>query len=219
MKTPLRNCFVALTLVALCTFNFQPSTAHAQGTTAFTFQGQLNVSSGPATGAYDMTFAIYDANVGGNLIAGPITNSAVAVSNGLFTVALNFGAGVFTGTNYWVQMAVSPAGAGTFITLVPNQQLTPAPYSISLMAPQSYGLCPPGSLMAFGGANIPAGWLLCNGTNVSRTAYASLYAAIGTNWGAGDGSTTFNLPDCRGYFLRGVDGGAGNDPDTASRTG
>jgi microcystin-dependent protein len=72
--------------------------------------------------------------------------------------------------------------------------------------------------MAFGGANIPPGWLLCNGTNVSRTTYASLFAAIGTAWGGGDGSTTFNLPDMRGVFLRGMDGGRGMDQDGVNRT-
>ncbi|HSY43791.1 MAG TPA: tail fiber protein [Candidatus Acidoferrum sp.] len=218
MQTKLAHLIAALACLALSILNSHLSTAYAQGTTAFTYQGRLNTGTNAANGSYDMTFAVYDAAVSGNLIAGPITNSAVAVSNGLFTVTLNFGAGVFTGTNYWVQMAVSPAGLGTFTTLVPNQQLTPAPYALSLISPQSYALCPPGSIMAFGGNNIPAGWLLCNGTNVSRTTYANLFAAIGTAWGTGDGSTTFNLPDTRGYFLRGVDGGVGNDPDTASRT-
>ena len=59
---------------------------------------------------------------------------------------------------------------------------------------------------------------MCDGSAVSRTAYASLFAAIGTNYGAGDGSSTFNVPDLRGQFLRGVDGSAGVDPDKATRT-
>jgi microcystin-dependent protein len=207
----------ALALPALLAFNSQFSTSFAQGTTAFTYQGRLNVATNRANGFYDMTFAVYDANVAGNLIAGPITNSGVAVSNGLFTVTLDFGPGVFTGTNYWVGMAVSPAGAGTFATLVPRQQLTPTPYALSLVAPQSTALCPPGSVMAYMGTNAPPGWLLCDGSLYSRTNYAALFAVIGTASGAGDGSTTFNVPDMRGIFLRGVDTGAGNDPDTGSR--
>jgi hypothetical protein len=236
MSIPFRNYFVVLALIALSVFNFQFSTAQAQGTTAFTFQGRLNTTGGPATGSYDMTFAIYDANVAGDLIAGPITNSAVSVSNGLFTVALDFGSGVFTGTNYWVQMAVSPAGANTFSTLVPRQQLTPAPYSISLIAPQTYALCPPGSVMAFAGANVPVGWLLCDGSVMSSSQYPALFAAISTNWGMGTsggivGTNDFNLPDLRGMFLRGVNGtrinsgalnaqnsGLSMDPDVATRT-
>jgi microcystin-dependent protein len=62
------------------------------------------------------------------------------------------------------------------------------------------------------------GWLPCNGNAVSRTEYADLFAVIGTAHGAGDGSNTFNLPDYRGIFLRGVDDGQKRDPDAASRT-
>ena len=72
---------------------------------------------------------------GAGIIAGPITNSAVVVSNGLFTVALDFGAGIFTGTNYWVELGVRTNGGGGFATLVPRQPLTPTPYA--LYAPQA----------------------------------------------------------------------------------
>lgn len=59
----------------------------------------------------------------------------------------------------------------------------------------------------------PNGWLKANGAAVSRTAYAALFAAIGTTFGEGDGSTTFNLPDLRGEFIRGLDDGRGLDSD------
>lgn len=78
-------------------------------------------------------------------------------------------------------------------------------------------LVPPGSVVAFAGPNPPAGWLLCDGGAVSRTTYASLFAAIGTVHGSGDSVSTFNLPDYRGRFLRGQDRGTGRDPDAASR--
>ena len=65
--------------------------------------------------------------------------------------------------------------------------------------------------------NIPEGWMLCDGAEVSRSEYANLYNAIGVCWGTGDGSTTFNLPDLRGMFLRGVSGDSGNDADADSR--
>lgn len=77
---------------------------------------------------------------------------------------------------------------------------------------------PVGSIMAFAGVNAPAGWLLCNGSAVSRTTYADLFTVIGNAWGNGDGVNTFNLPDLRGRFLRGVDAGTGRDPDAANRT-
>lgn len=67
-------------------------------------------------------------------------------------------------------------------------------------------------------STIPSGYLECDGSAVSRTTYSALFAAIGTIYGVGDGSTTFNIPDYRGEFLRGWDHSSGNDPDAASRT-
>jgi microcystin-dependent protein len=64
---------------------------------------------------------------------------------------------------------------------------------------------PPGAIMAFAASSAPTGWLVCDGSAVSRTSYAALFAVLSTTWGAGDGSTTFNLPDLRGQFLRGYD--------------
>lgn len=75
--------------------------------------------------------------------------------------------------------------------------------------------CPPGKFGEFGMSTAPAGWLECNGAAVSRTTYADLFAAIGTTWGAGNGTTTFNLPDARGYALRGWDHGSGVDAGRA----
>jgi len=77
---------------------------------------------------------------------------------------------------------------------------------------------PSGAIMAFAMESAPTGWLECDGSDVSRTTYAALFAAIGTAYGYGDNSTTFTLPDFRGKFVRGWDHGAGNDPDAASRT-
>lgn len=69
----------------------------------------------------------------------------------------------------------------------------------------------PGMIEMYGASSAPAGWLVCNGSAVSRTTYAALFAIIGTTFGIGDGTTTFNLPDFRGYFPRGFDAGAGRD--------
>ena len=65
-------------------------------------------------------------------------------------------------------------------------------------------LLPAGAVMPFAMNSAPAGWLAADGAAVGRSAYATLFAAIGTTHGAGDGSTTFNLPDLRGYFIRGT---------------
>ncbi len=63
---------------------------------------------------------------------------------------------------------------------------------------------PSGAIIAFGGTTPPAGWLLCDGAAVSRATYATLFSAIGVTWGAGDGTTSFNVPDLRGASVRGV---------------
>jgi microcystin-dependent protein len=70
------------------------------------------------------------------------------------------------------------------------------------------GGLPAGSIIPWGGSSAPANWLLCDGTAVSRTTYASLFSAIGTAYGTGDGSTTFNLPDLRGRVPVGRNSGS-----------
>lgn len=79
------------------------------------------------------------------------------------------------------------------------------------------GLSPSGAILAYGGTAAPTGYLMCDGSSYLRTDYADLFTAIGTAFGAADGSH-FNVPDLRGRFLRGTDGGASRDPDKASRT-
>jgi microcystin-dependent protein len=71
-------------------------------------------------------------------------------------------------------------------------------------------ILPAGAVTPYAGATAPAGWLLCDGAAVSRSTYSRLFTAIGTAFGVGDGSTTFNLPDCRGRVIAGKDnmGGA-----------
>jgi microcystin-dependent protein len=81
---------------------------------------------------------------------------------------------------------------------------------------------PVGSILAYAGPVdvsqvIPTGWRVCDGSELSRSDFATLFTKIGESWGRGNGTTTFNLPDLRGRFLRGVDGGSGNDPDATDR--
>ena len=98
--------------------------------TAFTYQGRLTDGGNAATGIYDMRFAIYDALADGSAVGGPLTNAAVTVSNGLFAVTLDFGAGVFDGNARWLEMGVATNGGGAFTALSPRQPLTPTPYAI-----------------------------------------------------------------------------------------
>lgn len=77
------------------------------------------------------------------------------------------------------------------------------------------GAVPAGAVMAFAMAAAPSGWLKANGAEVSRTTYAALFAAIGTTFGSGNGTTTFKLPELRGEFLRALDDGRGVDTGRA----
>jgi microcystin-dependent protein len=87
--------------------------------------------------------------------------------------------------------------------------------------PQSWGPIPlpAGVMMEYGGATAPPGWLLCDGSAISRTIFAALYAVIGTTYGAGDGSVTFNLPDARGRTMIGAGQGTGLSSRTLGAKG
>ena len=104
------------------------SALKAQGT-AFTYQGQLNNGGSAATGSFDLRFTLYDAITNGNAVGLTRTNFAVAVNNGLFTTTLDMG-GIFTGTNYWLELAVRTNGTAGFVTLAPRQPVSPTPYAI-----------------------------------------------------------------------------------------
>jgi microcystin-dependent protein len=80
-----------------------------------------------------------------------------------------------------------------------------------LAEPSIVSLSPPGAVMLYSGATPPTGWIRANGAQISRTTYSALFGAIGTLYGAGDGSSTFTLPDFRGEFLRCGDDGRGVD--------
>jgi hypothetical protein len=100
----------------------------AQGT-AFTYQGRLNDGGTAANGYYDLAFSTFNTNSSGTPNAGPITNTAVAVSNGLFTTTLDFG-GQPLGKPVWLEIAVRTNGRGEMVTLSPRQALLPTPYAM-----------------------------------------------------------------------------------------
>jgi hypothetical protein len=129
-RLALRPAHFAITLALLSTLNSPLSTALAQGT-AFTYQGRLNSGGTVAGGSYDVKFTLYATNQTGLALAGPVTNTAVGVTNGLFTTIVAFGPGVFTGGSNWLEIAVSTNAANAFSTLAPRQQLTPVPYAIT----------------------------------------------------------------------------------------
>lgn len=79
-------------------------------------------------------------------------------------------------------------------------------------------MTPIGSIMDYGGATAPTGWLLCYGQAISRTTYAALFAVLGTTYGVGDGSTTFNVPDLRGRVVAGQDDMGGTSANRLTGT-
>src|SRR5262249_43218742 len=133
-----------------------PLFAFSQGT-PFTYQGRLNDGGAPATGIYDVRFAIYDSANNGNSVAGPLTNAATPVSNGLFAATLDFGARVFSGPPRWFEIAVRTNGAGGFVTLVPRQPISPSPYAIF-----AGGVNAAGITGTISGANIGNGTISSN---------------------------------------------------------
>lgn len=86
------------------------------------------------------------------------------------------------------------------------------------IAPEEDETVKPGTVVAYAGATAPEGWMLCDGSAISRTAYAGLFNAIGTNYGTGNGSTTFNLPDLRGRLILGDEHMGGTPTNRLSLT-
>jgi hypothetical protein len=101
-------------------------------TSEFTYQGRLTDSSlpQPTSGIYQMQFALFDAAANGNQIGATVTNPSVQVTNGIFTVSLDFGANAFSGANRFLQIAVFSTATNSFVVLNPRQPVTSAPYAV-----------------------------------------------------------------------------------------
>ncbi len=102
--------------------------------TVFTYQGKLTSGESPASGIYDLRFALYDAAAGGTQVGATVTSSAMSMTDGCFTAPLDFG-NVFDGNARWLEISVRPSGSGPFVVLSPRQSLAPAPYALYAMTP------------------------------------------------------------------------------------
>jgi hypothetical protein len=149
-----------LALVAL------PAFVQGQGT-AFTYNGRLMDGGNPANAEYDLRFSVFDDPAAGNQVGPTLTRTATAV-NGLFTVILDFGEGVFTGPPRWLQLAVASQGNAEFTLMNPRQPMTAVPYAVyaghagavavgAVTAEQlnTGGLLPaPGQFLSYDGGNL-----------------------------------------------------------------
>jgi hypothetical protein len=101
--------------------------------TAFTYQGRLIDANSAADGLYDFQFKLYDANVGGNKVSYDVNTPDVDVIDGYFTVALDFGGGIFDGNDRWLEIGVRAGefdDPNVYTLLSPRQELAPTPYAI-----------------------------------------------------------------------------------------
>lgn len=134
-----------------------------------------------------------------------LQTSSIVIANSMLTDERDLGAlGLASGAYTTVGTAATQnvgTSAGNVVQLDSGGRL-PAVDGSQLTG---LGAVPSGVVVPFAGSSAPTGWLLCYGQAVSRTTYAVLFGAIGTTFGAGDGSTTFNLPDLRGRVAAGVD--------------
>ena len=126
-----RSVFQIIFVGAMSLF-LMTSAVFAQ-TTAFTYQGKLT-DNGAAQSAYQMQFALFDALVGGSQIGGTLTNSSVAVTQGVFSVQLDFGASVFTGADRFLQISVRRNGTENYTILSPREKIASSPYSVRTLS-------------------------------------------------------------------------------------
>ncbi|MFO1488776.1 MAG: VCBS repeat-containing protein [Verrucomicrobiota bacterium] len=181
------NCKSIFSLVASGCLLTQLFPAFAQGT-ALTYQGRLNLSGNPASGNFDLGFYVASAASGNNAVSDILTNTATPVSNGHFTVTLDFGPGIFTGAERWLAIAVRTNGGGAFTPLSPRQLLTATPYAVTasnlsgtISAAQVSG--------ALAATQLPANVLTNNSTGVQLA---------GTFAGTGSGLTNLNASNLAG---------------------
>jgi hypothetical protein len=127
-----QRIFILLALLAIVTLNAQLSNIFAQGT-AFTYQGRLNTGGTPANGLYDFRFKLALDPLGDNYAGNPFLTNSIFVTNGLFITSVDFGAAVFTGANYWLEVDVrtnNPANTLGYTSLAPLQVLNSTPYAV-----------------------------------------------------------------------------------------
>lgn len=133
-----RSLALSTLVVCLCVHSLIPWAAARAATqgSSLSYQGRLNFAGLPANGSFDLQFRLYDAAVGGNLIAGPLSFGAVGVANGQFVLPLDFGPNAFDGTARWIEIGVRSLGSTEGYTLLaPRQKVGAVPYALYALSP------------------------------------------------------------------------------------
>src|SRR5215813_4462452 len=129
MRVRLTFKYSFISLVAVIAISLGATATFAQSS-SFTYQGRLTDGGTSANGNYDLQFALFDSLSGGTQVGSTLTLNTVAVSNGVFTVNLDFGASAFNGANRFLEISARPSGSSSFTLLSPRQQITPTPYAL-----------------------------------------------------------------------------------------
>ncbi len=207
----------------LLMLSLRGSSLPGQGT-AFTYQGQLSDRGSAANGTYDFRFRLAADAQANNLVGSPTVTNGIPVVNGLFAVALDFG-GVFSGSNYWLEVEVRTNGAVGYVALAPPQALTPVPYALYAMTPAGpagpqgqqgpVGSTGPQGSQGLGGPTGPQGPLGPQGAQggTGGTGPQGPQGPTGPQGPAG--VSPFNLAGTNAYYLGGFVGIGTSNPATA----
>ncbi|MDY6877927.1 MAG: hypothetical protein SWK90_17230 [Chloroflexota bacterium] len=182
LRTQLTPIFVSLMLVTLLLIQTGSTRAQESLGTTFTYQGRLDDGGGPVTDTCDFQFGLWDDLSAGSQIGSSQNITSTAVTDGLFTVQLDFGSSAFAGDARWLEIAVRcPAGSGGYTTLSPRQPLTPVPYAIFASSAPWSGL-----------TGVPAGFADGSDEDTTYTAGSGL-ALSGTEFSIDTGGITTTM--------------------------
>jgi hypothetical protein len=125
----MKNKVLSIFILAVSILMFHHSNSVAQ-TSEFKYRGELIEDELPANGIYDLQFSLYDAVTNGNQVGVSLTNATTLVSNGVFTVVLDFGSSVFDGSARWIETGARTNGVDPYLILSPREAVTSVPYAI-----------------------------------------------------------------------------------------
>jgi microcystin-dependent protein len=189
--------------------------ANAAGSTT---QVQFN-SSGAMAGSANLTFngttlAVAGLTNSGNTVLGDAGGDALTINSNAMAIpnTLNVGSNTLYLSPSGTQVGIGTTTVGSnMLTVAGTVASTAGGFVFPDSTTQTTAVtAPAASMMVFAGASAPSGWLLCFGQAISRTTYATLFSAVSTTYGIGDGTTTFNLPDMRGRVAAGADNMGGS---------